>query len=69
MDKAINVGFSILKLSKLHMYETYYDILQPYFGRKNLQLNYIDTDGIILGMRTENIDKDIKKIRRCIQFQ
>ena len=29
MDKAIYVGFSILQLSKLHMYETYYDTLQP----------------------------------------
>ena len=36
MDKAIYVGFSILDLSKLHMYETYYDILQPYFGQENL---------------------------------
>ena len=29
MDKAIYVGFSILEVSKLHMYETYYDTLQP----------------------------------------
>ena len=27
MDKAIYVGFAILELSKLHMYETYYDTL------------------------------------------
>ena len=33
MDKAIYVGFAILELSKLHMYETYYDTLQPYFGQ------------------------------------
>ena len=32
MDKPIHVGFAILELSKLHMYETYYDRLQPYFG-------------------------------------
>ena len=31
MDKAICVGFSILDLSKLHINETYYDTLQPYF--------------------------------------
>ena len=30
MDKPIYLGFAILKLSKLHMYETYYDTLQPY---------------------------------------
>ena len=34
MDKAIYVGFTILELSKLHMYETYYDTLQPYFGQE-----------------------------------
>ena len=39
MDKAIYVGFAILELSKLHMYETYYDTLQPYFGQK--KYNYI----------------------------
>ena len=37
MDKAKYVGFTILELSKLHMYETYYDTLQPYFGQENLQ--------------------------------
>ena len=32
MDKPIYLGFALLELSKLHMYETYYDNLQPYFG-------------------------------------
>ena len=62
MDKAINVGFAILELSKLHMYETYYDILQPYFGQENLQLHYIDTDGMILSMKTKDIIKDLKNL-------
>ena len=57
MDKAKYAGFSILELSKLQMYETYYDTLQPYFGQKNLQLHYIDTDGMILSMRTEKYSK------------
>ena len=58
MDKAIYVGFAILELSKLHMYETYYDTLQQYFGQENLQLHYINTDGMILCMKTENIIED-----------
>ena len=62
MDKAIYVGFAILELSKLHMYETYYDTLQPYFGQENLQLHYIDTDGMILSTKTENIIKDLKNL-------
>ena len=59
MDKAIYVGFSILELGKLHMYETYYDTLQPYFGQENLQLHYIDTYGVILSMKTKDIIKDL----------
>ena len=38
MEKARNVGFAILELNRLHVYETYYDKLQPYFGQEKLQL-------------------------------
>ena len=68
MVKAIYVGFAILELSKLHMYETYYDTLQPYFGQENLQLHYIDTDGMILSMRTENIINDLKNLEYIFDF-
>ena len=68
MDKAIYVGFGILELSKLHKYETYYDTLQPYFGQENVQLHYIDTDGMILSMETENIIKDLKKLEDIFDF-
>ena len=68
MNKAIYVGFAILELSKLHMYETYYDTLQPYFGQENLQLHYIDTDGMILSMRTENNIKNLKKLEDFFDF-
>ena len=68
MDKAIYVGFAILELSKLHMYETYYDTLQPYFGQENLQLHYIDTDGMILSMKTENIIKNLKNLEDIFDF-
>ena len=40
MDKPIYLGylgFAVLKLSKLLVYETYYDKLQPYFGQEILQ--------------------------------
>ena len=68
MDKAIYVGFAILEVSKLHMYETYYDTLQPYFGQENLQLHYIDTDGMILSMKTKNIIKDLKNLEDIFDF-
>ena len=31
MDKPIYLEFAVLELSKLHMFETYYDRLQPFF--------------------------------------
>ena len=43
MDKPFYLGFSVLELGKLHMYETYYDILQPYFGQENIQCHYMDS--------------------------
>ena len=68
MNKAIYDGFAILELSKLHMYETYYDTLRPYFGQENLQLQYIDTDGMILSMKTENIINDLKNFEDIFDF-
>ena len=68
MDIAIYVGFSILELNKLHMYETYYDTLQPYFGQENLQLHYIDTDGMILSMKTKDIIKGLKNLEDIFDF-
>ena len=62
MDKAIYVGFAVIESSKLNMYETYYDTLQPYFGQENLQVHYIDTDGMILSMKTKDIIKDLEDI-------
>ena len=68
MDKAFYVGFAILELSKLHMYETYYDTLHPYFGQEKLQLHYIITDVTILTMGTQNIIKDLKKLEDIFDF-
>ena len=31
------LGFTVLELSKLLLYETYYDQLQPYLGQQNIQ--------------------------------
>ena len=39
MDKPIYLGFSVLELSKLLLYETYYDRFQPYFVQGNIQLH------------------------------
>ena len=68
MDKPINLGFSVLELSKLHMYETYYDKLQSYFGQENLQLIYMDTDSFVLSVNTKDIIKDLKNLENIFDF-
>ena len=68
MDKAIYIGFIILELSKLHMYETYYDTLQPYFGHEILLKHSIDTDGLILSVTRENIINDIENLEDVFDF-
>ena len=49
------LGFAILELNKLLMFETYYDKLQPYFRRENLYLQYMDCGSFVLSIRTKNI--------------
>ena len=68
MDKPIYLGFSALELSKLLMYETYYDKLQPYFGRENIQLHYMDTDSFVLSVNTKDIIKDLKNLEDKFDF-
>ena len=45
-DSPVYVGFTILELSQLYMYDVFYNILQPSF--KDLQLHYMDTDSFVL---------------------
>ena len=68
MDKPIYLGFAILELSKLHMYESYYDTLQPYFGQENIQLHYMDCYSFVLSMKSENIIKDLKNLEDIFDF-
>ena len=69
MDKPIYLGFAILEFSKLHMYETYYDILQPYFGQEDKQLHYKDCDSFFVGIISENIIKDLKNLEDIFDFK
>ena len=68
MDKPIYLGFSVLELSKLLMYETYYDILQPYFGQENNQLHYLDCEKFVLSIETQNIINNLKNLENLFDF-
>ena len=67
-DKPIYIGTTVLELSKLLMYKFYYETLQPYFGEKNLELLYQDTDSFVLKIRTDDLQKDLMELKDHFDF-
>ena len=68
MDKSICLGFAILEMKKLLMYETYYAKLQPFFGEKKLQLHFMDTDSFVLSVNTKDNILDFKNLEDIFDF-
>ena len=68
MDEPICFGFAVLKRSKLHMFETNYDNLHPYFGQESFQLQYVDTDAFVLSMNTKDIIRDLIDLEDVFDF-
>ena len=58
MNKPIYLGLSILEISKLLMYEFWYNYMKPKYGN-NVKLCYLDTDSFIMNIKTEDFYKDI----------
>ena len=58
MNKPAHLGLSILALSKISMYEVWYDYVKPKYGEK-VKLCYMDTDSFLVYIKTEDIQKDI----------
>ena len=58
MNKPIYLGMSILDISKIPMYEFWYNYLRPKY-KENLQLCYMDTDSCIFDVRTKDWYKGI----------
>ena len=68
MEKPYCLGFAILELCKLHRYDTYYDKIQPYFGKVNIQLHCFETDAFILSVKTKDIIEDLEKLEDLFNF-
>ena len=60
MNKPIYLGLSILDISKILMYEFWYDYMKPKYD-DNVKLCYMDTDSFIINIKTEDFYKDIAK--------
>ena len=58
MNKPIYLGLSILEISKILMYEFWYDYMKPKYN-DNVRLCYMDTDRFIMNIKTNDFYKDI----------
>ena len=58
MKKPIYLGLSILEISKILMYEFWYDYMKPKYGNK-VKLCYMDTDSFIMNIKTNDFYEDI----------
>ena len=58
-----------MELSKLLMYEWYYDKMQPHFGEDNLELHYLDTDSFIFSFKQiKSLIEDLKHFKEDFDF-
>ena len=58
MNKLIYLGLSILEISKILMYEFWYDYMKPKYN-DNVRLCYMDKDSFIMSIKTNDFYKDI----------
>ena len=58
MNKPIYLRLSILEISKILMYEFWYDYMKPKY-KDNVRLCYMDTDSFIMNIKTKDFHKDI----------
>ena len=58
MNKSICLGISILELSKILIYDIWYDYVKPKYDEKT-KLCFMDTDSSIVYIKTDDIYKDI----------
>ena len=53
MNRPIYLGLSILEISKILMYEFWYDCMKPKYN-DNVRLCYMDTDSFVMNIKTND---------------
>lgn len=64
LDKPIYIGFSVLEISKSHMFDFHYSVMKPFYGDK-IRLCYTDTDSFLYSIKTRDFYKDLKTHFLC----
>ena len=58
MNKPVYLGLSILEISKITMYEFWYDYVKSKYGNR-ARFRYMDTDSFVINIKTKDFYKDI----------
>ena len=64
-DKPMIVGATILDLAKRFMFQFHYQKIKP---NLNLELLYSDTDSFIYAIKTDDVYRDLEKIKADFDF-
>ncbi len=59
INRPFYAGFSVLELSKLHMYGFHYDFVKVHYPGKQSQLLFTDTDSLMYEISTSNLYENI----------
>ena len=60
MNKQVYVGLAILDLSKIVMYEFWYDYVKPKYGER-VKLCYMNSNSFVVNIKVDSIYTDITK--------
>ena len=67
LNKPAYIGMCMLELSKVLMYEFYYNYIKNKYGNKS-KLLFTDTDNLMYEIKTENVHKDFSSNKEMLDF-
>ena len=68
LNKPIYVGFSVLELSKVLMYDFHYNHIKRKYKDGKVNLLFSDTDSLLYEIETDDIYKDLEEAKEMYDF-
>lgn len=62
LNRPVVIGFCVLEISKLHMYDWHYNHIKSKFGDK-AELHYMDTDSTVYRIQSDNINEELYQLQ------
>ena len=72
LDRPIAIGFAVLDISKVRMYDFYYNTIQAHFCKgghwSKVRVGFGDTDSLYFQIRTDDLYEDLATPALCKEF-